>query len=201
MKCPNCQSENTVKNGYNRNKKPKRLCKDCKRQFVENPEKKYISQEERERVDKLLLERVSLRGICRTVCVSMPWLLQYIKKKAVRRQCDEMWSFVGSKKVKCWIKLALDISTHEVVGFHAALSRGRDGAQGLWDSLPPVYRQCALLMTDFWEAYKGVLPSKRHFAVGKESGLTNLIERFKCTLRQRCSRLVRKTLSFSVVLR
>jgi len=63
--------------------------------------------------------------------------------------------------------------------------------------LPPVYRQCALLMTDFWEAYKGVLPSKRHFAVGKESGLTNLIERFNCTLRQRCSRLVRKTLSFS----
>ena len=36
--------------------------------------------ETREQVDKLLLERVSLRGICRTVCVLMPWLLQYIKK-------------------------------------------------------------------------------------------------------------------------
>jgi hypothetical protein len=46
-------------------------------------------------------------------------------------------------------------------------------------------------------AYGTVLPSQRHRAVGKESGLTNLVERFNCTLRQRISRLVRKTLSFS----
>ncbi|MCE2983952.1 MAG: IS1 family transposase, partial [Parachlamydia sp.] len=30
-----------------------------------------------------------------------------------------------------------------------------------------------------------------------ESGKTSYIERFNCTIRQRCSRLVRKTLSFS----
>ena len=50
---------------------------------------------------------------------------------------------------------------------------------------------------DFWEAYETVLPSKRHRAVGKNSGQTTRIERFNCTLRQRVSRLVRKTLSFS----
>ncbi|MEG4590179.1 IS1 family transposase, partial [Microcoleus sp. MOSTC5] len=33
--------------------------------------------------------------------------------------------------------------------------------------------------------------------VGKETGLTNYIERFNNTARQRISRLVRKTLSFS----
>lgn len=37
----------------------------------------------------------------------------------------------------------------------------------------------------------------RHRAIGKNSGKTNLIERFNCTLRQRVSRLVRDTLSFS----
>lgn len=47
------------------------------------------------------------------------------------------------------------------------------------------------------------LPMRRFFptlgtlAVGKKSGKTNAIERFNCTLRQRISRLVRKTLSFS----
>ena len=51
--------------------------------------------------------------------------------------------------------------------------------------------------SDFWEADHRVLPSKRHRAVGKESGQTNHIERFNCTLGQRISRLVRKTLSFS----
>ena len=70
-------------------------------------------------------------------------------------------------------------------------------SRGLWASLPPVYRQYAVAYTDFWEAYEQVIPSKRHRAVGKETGQTNRIERFNCTLRQRVSRLVRKTLSFS----
>ncbi len=51
--------------------------------------------------------------------------------------------------------------------------------------------------TDMWEAYEKVVPSKRHFAQGLETGLTNYIERLNNTLRQRISRLVRKTLSFS----
>jgi IS1 family transposase len=38
------------------------------------------------------------------------------------------------------------------------------------------------------------MPNK---AVGKETGLTNHIKRFNNTLRQRVSRLVRKTLLFS----
>ena len=60
-----------------------------------------------------------------------------------------------------------------------------------------MYRQCAVAYTDFWEAYAAVLPSKRHRAVGKESGQTSHIERTNNTLRQRVARLVRKTLSFS----
>ncbi|CAA9590597.1 hypothetical protein AVDCRST_MAG81-5195 [uncultured Synechococcales cyanobacterium] len=60
-----------------------------------------------------------------------------------------------------------------------------------------MYRQCAVIYTDHWEAYKAVLPSKRHYAVGKETGLTSYIERCNNTLRQRVARLVRQTLSFS----
>ena len=58
-------------------------------------------------------------------------------------------------------------------------------------------RQCAVAYTDFWAAYGAVFPSQRHQAVGKETGKTSYIERFNNTLRQRVSRLVRKTLSFS----
>jgi insertion element IS1 protein InsB len=60
-----------------------------------------------------------------------------------------------------------------------------------------VYRQCAVAYTDFWDAYGCIFPEKRHKAVGKETGQTSYIERFNCTMRQRVSRLVRKTLSFS----
>ena len=53
------------------------------------------------------------------------------------------------------------------------------------------------MYSDFWSAYADILPSKRHHAVGKETGQTAHIGRFNNTLRQRCSNLVRKTLSFS----
>lgn len=111
-------------------------------------------------------------------------------------ECDELWSFVGKKKRQQWIWLALNRETREIVGV-AIGSRRRATARKLWASLPNVYRQCAICYTDFWEAYQTVLPSKRHRAVGKDTGQTNHIERFNNTLRQRCSRLVRRTLSFS----
>lgn len=34
-----------------------------------------------------------------------------------------------------------------------------------WESLPGVYRQCAVIYTDEWEAYRTVLPQKRHQVV------------------------------------
>lgn len=51
--------------------------------------------------------------------------------------------------------------------------------------------------TDFWEAYDAIFYADKLHHVGKESGQTNHIERFNNTLRQRVSRLVRETLSFS----
>jgi len=111
-------------------------------------------------------------------------------------ECDELWSFVGKKKHQKWIWLAINRDTREIVGM-AIGARTKATARKLWASVPAVYRQCAICYTDFWYAYAAILPSKRHRAVGKESGQTNHIERFNNTLRQRCSRLVRKTLSFS----
>ena len=45
--------------------------------------------------------------------------------------------------------------------------------------------------------YKSVIPAERHKAITKQAGKTNHIERFNNPLRQRLSRLVRDTLSFS----
>ncbi len=103
---------------------------------------------------------------------------------------------MDNKGNKQWVWLALDADTREIVGVHIG-ARDEAAAQQLWASLPPVYRQCAVAYSDFWAAYGTVFPSKRHQAVGKETGLTSYIERFNNILGQRVSRLVRKTLSFS----
>ena len=107
-----------------------------------------------------------------------------------------MWSFVGSKDNRQWIWLAIDERSAAIVGVYVG-ARDRGGAEGLWHSLPAVYRQCAVAYTDFWSSYTESFPANRHRAVGKETGRTNQIERFNNTMRQRISRLVRKTLSFS----
>jgi IS1 family transposase len=50
--------------------------------------------------------------------------------------------------------------------------------------------------SDFWEAYRAVIPEECHEAVGKESGELAHVEHWNNTLRQRLARFVRKTLSF-----
>ena len=111
-------------------------------------------------------------------------------------ECDEMWLFVGKRKNKQWIWLLIDKDTREIVGVYIG-DRSRESAQQLWSSLPSSYQQNATCYSDYWDAYRTVIPDDQHHSVGKETGLTNHIERFNNTLRQRCSRLVRKSLSFS----
>ena len=79
-----------------------------------------------------------------------------------------MWSFVGSKANKQWKELAIEEMTREIVGVYVG-ERSRSGAKGLWQSLQPVYRQCAVCYTDFWEAYEQVIPSQRPIRCGQET--------------------------------
>jgi IS1 family transposase len=59
-----------------------------------------------------------------------------------------------------WIWLALDIETREIVGADVG-KRDEAAAQKLWKSLPPVYRQCAVSYTDFWQSYQADRTAKK----------------------------------------
>lgn len=212
MTCPTCGSHDISKNGTTRRGKQNYKCRDCNRQFVEDPQWKPKDKDTRSLVDLLLLEKIPLAGIARATHVSDSWLQGYANagyeavpkaaevvpkaKGKLNVQMDELWSFVDNKGNKQWVWLAIDADTREIIGCHIG-DRSRESAIALWQSIPAVYRQCAKVYTDYWEAYVNVIPSKRHVAVGKDSGLTSYIERLNNTLRQRIARLVRKTLSFS----
>ena len=81
---------------------------------------------------------------------------------------------VDNKGNQQWVWLALDAQTREIVGVHIG-DRSAVSALALWNSMPPVYRQCAVIYTDHWSAYDSVLPSKRHRSVDKDSGCTSYI--------------------------
>ena len=74
--CPRCGSNRVIKNGHIHNGKAKFACKDCRRQFVENPAWKPISAE-----TKALIDRLSLAGIGRVTGVSAKWLQDYVNAK------------------------------------------------------------------------------------------------------------------------
>jgi len=80
MNCPSCQSTHVKKNGHIHNGKQNFRCKDCGRQFVADKEKKEISDHDKQIIKNLLSERLSLRGICRALNVSLTWLLHFFRE-------------------------------------------------------------------------------------------------------------------------
>jgi insertion element IS1 protein InsB len=225
--CPKCQSTNCIKHGRIHNGKQRYLCKDCGRQFVENPKQKIVSDEKKETVSKLLLERISLRGIVRSLKLSRSWLQNHVntlygrverffklddrliegfsKSSAgsLTLECDEMWSFLGNKARKFWIWLAVlrrdetSLEKRDRIVGCFIGDRSKEGAQGLLASIPEILRKKADFYTDFWDSYENVLPAGQHYSCGKEEGYTNHIERTNGTFRARCSRLVRANYAFS----
>ncbi len=63
--CPRCNSENIVKKWKHHLRKPKFMCRDCRKQFVKNP----------------AIRKIPLAGICRVTGVSGQWLQSYINEK------------------------------------------------------------------------------------------------------------------------
>ncbi len=211
VRCTKCLSDKVVRNGIAPSGSQKYKCKDCAYAFVERPKNKPISEETKACVDLLLKEKLSLAGIARSLKIGKSWLQSYVNKKykdisktiehpkgkfRLVLECDELWSFCGNKKNKQWVWIALNRDTRAVVGLHIG-DRSNEGAQALWNCLPASYKKYSTIYTDFWESYASIFPEKQLTQCGKEEGQTNHIERFNNTLRQRVSRLVRQTLSFS----
>jgi insertion element IS1 protein InsB len=199
-------------------RKQNHKCKACGRAFVLVPENHVITEAQRAVIERLLLERISLRGICRAVGIGLRWLLDFMGERftaapeplyvqppagtkrvilhRLEAEVDELWSFVGKKANRQWVWVAMDAMTRQVIAFHIG-DRSRQSAQALWGKIPTGSQEQAMFYTDCYEVYKGVIPPAQHRPITKQARKTNHIERFNCTLRQRVSRLGRATLSFS----
>jgi insertion element IS1 protein InsB len=106
-------------------------------------------------------------------------------------ECDEMWSFVGSKAQQRWLWYAIDHKTGKILAY--VLGDRKDTAfLKLKKLLEPF--GITRFYTDDWGAYERHIEPEKHI-VGKEN--TQKIERKNLTFRTRIKRLVRKTISNS----
>jgi insertion element IS1 protein InsB len=108
---------------------------------------------------------------------------------------DEVWSFVRKKTDKRWLWTAMCRRTRQIVAFVIG-DRSEATCRLLWKAILETYKHCQTY-SDFWKAYAIVFPKEKHYSVGKETGLTNHMERWNNTLIRWNARYTRKTLSFS----
>lgn len=78
LRCPSCGSEYFKKNGFTHNGKQNYRCR-CGRQFASGGSDWFVDDRDKALINRLLLERISLNGICRAVGISQKWLLGYLK--------------------------------------------------------------------------------------------------------------------------
>src|SRR5918992_5634443 len=155
--CPGCGSIQFKKNGHIHSGKQNHRCKACGRQFVASAEDRIIADEQRTLVEHLLRDRISLRGICRAVGVSLTWLLHFMVEcftacpedlhvqlpaqptavllSRLEAEADEMWSFVQKKANKQWIWIAMDATTRQIIAFHVG-DRSHASGKALWAHIP-----------------------------------------------------------------
>jgi predicted Zn finger-like uncharacterized protein len=111
IQCNNCQSTLLVKNGRSRHGHQRYRCKNCGATFGDM-DRRLVSPELKESALQHYAEGVGLRATERLVGVShnsvMNWVKQEVAGKALARvdasdisyvEADELWSYVGEKKV------------------------------------------------------------------------------------------------------
>jgi insertion element IS1 protein InsB len=135
--CPACGANRYKKNGHTHHGKQHHQWKACGRQFTADAMDRRIAPEQRRRIERLLCEHISLRGICRTMGVSLTWLLHFLVEcftacpdhlhvqrpacptavllSRLEAEVDEMWSFVQKKANTQWIWIAMDATTRQII--------------------------------------------------------------------------------------
>lgn len=120
IECPRCRSRSIKKNGHLSNGKQNYRCKPCGRQFVATSQAWHVTDADKELINKLLLERISLNGICRVVGVSQSWLLKYIKELYADLP-DDLNADQSLPEIETWLEDRMD----EEIGRLSAIKKIR----------------------------------------------------------------------------
>ncbi len=202
--CPACHSANIVKNGHTLYGAQRCKCRDCGKTRVLIPKRESPI---RDFVENALRERLSLRGIARIFGVSVQTVLLLLKRlvEALPSLKASLMPSEPGDVLEPWANstvLAARRPKNAGSGWRSAVERGKWWPMSLEIAgrRPAVscsggFRTVAARVTAI--SGRPMRSTGRHASLGKGSGETAHVERWNCTLRQRVSRYVRKTLSFS----
>ena len=122
-------------------------------------------------VDALPVKRNSQRSIAHAPNVARMSIAKRVKKATLQRlrpkkaqrkrwearELDEIWTFMGRKKRKGWMRRVVERASRRIVG-RVLGSRGEAPLRRLWAALPQRYCRHCWYFTGRWKAYAKELP-------------------------------------------
>ena len=202
--CPNCQSNDIVKNGKSIKQKQRYLCKNCRRQFVIEYEYNDFKKETKNFIVPMTLNGSGIRDISRVLQISSNTVLSTIKqanKKLLKEQkhkkysysklqIDEMWTYVGNKKNQQWLWYSFSPIQKKETAYLFG-KRTDDTCSKLFEQISIVKTH---FYTDNWSSYSKIIPIEKH-TISKK--FTQNIERNNLNFRTHLKRFQRKSICFS----
>jgi len=173
------------------------MCKECHSRFIpvspRNKPNKCV---------KLYTEGSSLRSIGRLLGISHVTAMRWIKLMAKKLrppnptyarhiEIDELYFYLGSKKKKRWLWLAICRETKRILGFCSG-GRGTKTLQKLYNRISPI--QCERYYTDRHAPFAKVFPKEKHRNYPNQ---TNTIEGINSAVRHYLARFRRRSKCYS----
>ncbi|ARV58294.1 IS1 transposase [Nostocales cyanobacterium HT-58-2] len=203
MKCPQCYSSQTTKNGHRRGRQCYK-CKQCGRQFLETGRRWRYANDVKQLCIKMYLNGMGLRGIERVTEIHHTTVMHWIREAGVQlpdapeaeeipevADLDELQTFIGNKRNKFWIWSAVN---HQQAGILAWVIGDRSAKtfEPLW--LVVKCWHCFFYITDGWKVYPIFIDSDEQIV--SKTYMTR-IEGENTRLRHYLARLHRSTLCYS----
>lgn len=198
--CKKCSSPERVKAGFVHGHQ-RYKCKNCQSYYLPAPHKTCDHLKQQAAVD-LYLEGMSLRGIGRYLDVSHVTVIRWLRKLSIRLkpaiplrvthiEIDELYLYIGNKKKKRWLWLAVCRESRRILDFQLG-GRGKATLQKLLYKIQPV--ECKKYYTDRHGPFKSVFPAHKHHSV---PGNTNTIEGINSAVRHYLARFRRRSKCYS----
>ena len=203
MKCPQCHSAKTIKNGRRRGKQCYK-CRDCGRQFVESPVSRSYPPEVKQLCLKMYLNGMGLRGIERVTEIHHTTVRHWVREAGLKlpdapekdeipeiTEIDELQTFVGSKRNKVWIWTVVNHWQPGVILWTVG-DRSNASFQRLWLTIK--CWQSFWYVTDCWKVYPNLIAPEDHLVC--KIYMTR-VEGENTRLRHYLARLHRQSLCYS----
>ena len=171
MKCPQCHSTKTIKNGRRRGKQCYK-CRDCGRQFVESPVVRSYPPEVKQLCLKMYLNGMGLRGIERVTEIHHTTVMHWVREAGLKlpdapeedeipeiTEIDELQTFIGSKRNKVWIWTVVNHWKPGIVLWTIG-DRSHLSFQRLWLTLKCWHS--FWYVTDGWKVYPNFIEPEDH---------------------------------------